>query len=148
MGGLIFLALLLGAGFLFFDWGFLHGEVTTYPTMCLEETRKPPDCALMQLNRTTYRIDRQHKEVVYWLEHSVLRDELRKLDNCVIKDRTNWTCSFPDRSGKVHVRDGLETPYSERDAYVRKWQWYWLSYVGPTPFGWTLPEQLNRETIE
>lgn len=76
----------------------------------------------------------------------------KKLVDCAIFSRTDWTCSYPDGSGKVVIIDGLQA-ISEKDLhrlggplfYMRRWQ-SWIARLsrrfGGQPTGaWLIPEQ-------
>ncbi len=131
------------------DWRLYDdGEVTTYPASCIDRKEAINSCALMTLNRATYKLDRDHNEVIYWHENPILRDNFRKLTRCIIRDRRNWSCQFQDGSGVVHVRDGLEPVNRPSDAYLRKWQWHLVDIFGPMRLGELIPDQLDRSLLE
>lgn len=130
--------------FLFFDWGFLRGEVTVYPAMCSGSEKPVEDCDLIPWVRTTYRVDYAHNEVIfYWAEGP--NADHGKLVKCVIRDRRNWSCDYRDGSGPVHVRDGLMAPYDLRKVFLRRWQWYLLNLGISPPFG--IPEQVDSSLL-
>lgn len=73
-----------------------------------------------------------------------------KLVDCVIIDNKNWRCAFPDGSGYINVRNGLEG-IPENDDYhlyfsLHRYQyWYVTIYsliFGESPTGaWLIPLQ-------
>lgn len=55
----------------------------------------------LPLNRSRYRIYEDKNEVMYWLPGVI--DAPRRLDNCVIRDRCNWSCPYSDGLGDMSI---------------------------------------------
>jgi len=129
---LIAVAIAVGAAWAF-DWALFSDEITLYPARCADSNTPFDECKnVITLNRSTYKLNRQRAEAIYWYETS-WGDDLKKLVDCKIRNRKNWNCSFPDGSGKIVVRNGkgVETnPEARRlkHGYVRRWQWHWIRW--------------------
>ena len=79
-----------------FDWGPFSDDITLYSAYCNDQNVAFEKCEnLISLSSTTYTLDRQRAEAVYWLGGEEFGD-LRKLVNCTILDRKSWRCSYPD----------------------------------------------------
>ena len=61
------------------------------------------NCVILDNSPTVYKLNKTRGEV-YYAGHL---DQPRRLINCSILSRTDWTCSYSDGSGKVVIIDGL-----------------------------------------
>ncbi len=105
------------------------------------------NCEILPLNRTVHKLNKARGEVYY----SGVVNKAERLVDCAIISRTEWTCSYPDGSGKVVIIDGLRAihaDYVNRPVGVhfslRRWQWwgvtlYW--WIGRPRGAWLIPEQ-------
>ncbi len=125
-------------------------EITSYPAACADGTSLE-NCHIYTRNRTTYRINETRGEVVYRVIHSIIIKP-RKLVDCAIMSRTDWSCSYPDGSGQVGFFDGRKTRnaycVSTNCFYVRKWQWWYVRIMGnfiwPVKGNFLIPEQHDQ----
>jgi len=109
----------------------------------LRSNRK--DCVAVESGRTTYSVDRTSGTVVYrlldlpWLNTSA---------DCTILDKENWTCAYSDRSGRFGFLDGFPTMFEEDTKYsafyVKRWQSFVLSVLGPTKSSLLIPQQHDQ----
>jgi hypothetical protein len=83
------------------DWLRGYFEVTSYPVGQWEDgTWSVP------LNRTVYRVYPKERRAIYWMPGVI--DAPSPLVDCIIKDRCNWTCSYPEHEGEVQMGACLE----------------------------------------
>lgn len=108
------------------------------------------NCVILHYPRKVYKLNRARGEV-YYLDYL---DAPRRLVDCLIFSRTDWTCSYPDRSGKVVIIDGLKAIHEDeihadddpQFAFfsLRRWQWWTvilLWWIGDPRGAWLIPEQ-------
>ena len=115
------------------------------------------NCVILDNSPTVYKLNKTRGEV-YYAGHL---DQPRRLINCSILSRTDWTCSYSDGSGKVVIIDGLRAihrddvrdPRNPDDVTVRnvlqsfslrRWQWWTvvlLWWIGDPRGAWLIPEQ-------
>lgn len=135
--GVSFIAFL---AFFFIDHSPWSDELTTYPVVCADANRRPPECLLTPIDRVVYKLNPPSRSAVYYFGDSLSNAILWPLHDCRIFDRTNWTCTLAgSHREKLRVRDGIQST-TGREIYVRRWQWYLLKLLGPTQLGF-LPEQ-------
>ena len=94
-------------------------EITVYPVMT-------DDGKLIPLNRTTFKVSIARQDVIYWQPDFKLPP--RRLRNCVVVDRKNWTGQYSDGSGKLSMVDGkfyVEPSYPDT-FYVKGWRWWFI----------------------
>ena len=166
MGAILVLLLLAGLGW----WwtGPSSDELVVYPAKCTDgRPILPPslamrsesfeqdfkkyqadraNCEILPLNRTVYKLNKARGEVYY-----TGLSETRRLVDCAIFSRTEWTCSYPDGGGKVVIIDGLRAIHADHvnrpggvHFSLRRWQWwgvtlYW--WIGRPRGAWLIPEQ-------
>ncbi len=172
------LALLLLAGIGWWWTGPSSDELVVYPARCTNGVQILPlhlalrgksfdegfkkyqadraNCQIHTLNRTVYKLNKARGEVYYLGLFATER-----LVDCSIFSRTDWTCSYPDGSGKVVIIDGLKAihrddvkdPRNPDDLTLRnvlqffslrRWQWWTvvlLRWIGAGPGAWLIPEQ-------
>ena len=160
------------AGLVGWWWsGPASDELVLYPARCFGGTPiLPPaltgtrelDLEKVQQDEEKYRHDRANCVINPYVPEVFKINEARgevyykglggneRLVDCAIFSRTDWTCWYPDGSGKVVIIDGLraisekDLPYSPR-FYVRRWQSWTarlLLWLGGKPKGaWLIPEQ-------
>lgn len=102
-------------------FSFFSDEITVYQATCSNDVKIMPfsveyrrlndfdkafqakktaekTCQIQTWPTTTYRIDRPRAELVY-----LSGSQPKKLVNCVIYDRENLTCDYPDRAQGVYI---------------------------------------------
>jgi hypothetical protein len=95
-------------------------EITVYPVMTA-------DGKLIPLNRTTFKVSIARQDVIYWRPDFELPP--RRLRNCVVVDRKNWTGEYSDGSGKLSMVKGkfhVEASYPGI-FYVKGWRWWFIT---------------------
>jgi hypothetical protein len=105
-------------------------------------------CVFVPGGRTTYKLNEAKGEVYY----DSLGGSVDRLVNCAINNVDNWSCEYPNGSGRVVVIDGLpavsqkeaSTDFAGNIFYVRWWQWwagtlYW--WIGKPQGKFLIPEQ-------
>lgn len=112
-------------------------EITVYPISC----SKPyihstcPDL-LIPLNRTTNRVFVEKQNVIYWMP-DFNDNPPSRLEKCAVRDVRNWSCEYPDSSGKVSMASGhLIEEQSNADnmsslpqvQYVSQIEWWRLQF--------------------
>lgn len=129
---IIIFFLLLLYGFIyaisFVDLSFVKGEIVEYSLSCKSElknglcTTKPE----FALRRTTYKPNVSGQYVLYWVEGF----DISKLNDCAVKNRNNWACTFNDRSAKFGFTGGTYFNYilqketmPDRSYSVSKPEW-------------------------
>ena len=105
------------------------------------------NCIILNAGRTVYKLNKARGEV-YYTSNLV---GTSRLVECAIFNRTEWTCSYPDGSGKVVIIDGLRAIHAEdvnRPGGVhfslRRWQWWAVTFywwIGKPRGAWLIPEQ-------
>lgn len=102
------------------------------------------DCRIIQLNPTTYRLNKTKGEVYY----QGVFDTPERLVDCAIISRTDWACSYSDHNSRLVIIDGLIAMYHDQHYYsfsLRRWQWWTvvlLRLIDVEPQGeWLIPEQ-------
>ena len=95
-------------------------EITVYPVMT-------NDGKLIPLNRTTFKVSIARQDVIYWEPDFKLPP--RRLRNCVVVDRKNWTGEYLDGSGKLSMVDGefYGEPSYTGTFYVKWWRWWFIT---------------------
>ena len=130
MVGIIFVLLMLAA--LGWWWtGPSSDELVVYPATCANDRPILPlslvmrrsqsfekdfekydadraNCLINPRGRTVYKINETRGEVYY-----KLLNQVERLVDCAIFSRTEWTCSYPDGSGKVVIIDGLRAIHAD-----------------------------------
>lgn len=106
------------------------------------------NCVIVPGNRTVYKLNSARAEAYYVTGDF---DTPGRLVNCAIVSRTNWICSYPDRSGKIAVTNGLRAIHIDELKqpaphffYQRRWQWWAAAlyyWVGQPRGAWLIPEQ-------
>jgi hypothetical protein len=111
-----------------------------------EHEKDRVSCVIVPKQRWVYRLNTARGEVYYNDHYGT-----RRLVDCAIFSRTEWTCSYPNRNNKVTIIDGRPA-IAENDAqfefYVDRWQWWAATLYGlfGRPQGrWLIPAQ--REAI-
>ena len=99
--GIVALVVALGIYRTSRDWMRGYFEVTSYPMGQMKD-----GSYTLPLNRSVYRIYPKERRAIYWLPGVV--DSPRPLVDCNIKDRCNWTCSYPDHDGEVQMGGCME----------------------------------------
>jgi hypothetical protein len=131
----IVLALLAALGLFMWsvDYVTLEGEWTIYTVRCHGGNWANDRCTgeLQPGERYRFRALKSKGEVVFWIVGSA--EPSGKLAPCVIKDRSNWTCTAnadAARSIALEMRKGRPVPPSlgEHPALhtVAKWRWFLL----------------------
>ncbi len=96
--GIVVLVFALGIYRTSRDWMRGYFEVTSYPAgPALDGSYTIP------LKITVYRIYPRESRGIYWMPW--ISDSPDPLVDCVIRDRCNWTCSYPEHAGR-EVRMG------------------------------------------
>lgn len=83
------------------DWFRGYFEVTSYPVGKMDD-----GTWTLPLNRTVYRVYPKENRAIYWLPGVINAPE--PLVGCTIKDRCNWTCSYPEHEGEVRMGGCME----------------------------------------
>jgi hypothetical protein len=176
---LIFVSLWFGLGVPF---ELFSNEITSYPAMCSNDQKILPwglarkhygdimevsnrmrdaerNCSIITLNRSTFMINMARGEVYYKnIDYSADIGGVQKLVSCAILSRTDWTCEYPDGSGKIEFIGGLQAIHGSDAAlapeffYMRRSQWWTARlvrafgyqsglYRGPVRSSWLIPEQ-------
>src|SRR2546421_8579423 len=113
----------------FMDWGFLKGEITSYPIQCKQKLVSY-HCSTYDLilNPTTFKPLADRQEVLWWVDNL----GVMKLGNCAIKDRKNWSCTESDGTqgfnNGVYVNtyngnNNFLADTVEKTFYVSKFDW-------------------------
>jgi hypothetical protein len=79
----------------------------------------------LPLNPTTYRVYPSQKRAIYWNGGDGVPDDLIE---CVVRDRCNWQCSFPDHSSQIRMGDCMEGPKGFGELWETRpvsWFVYW-----------------------
>jgi len=130
---LLLVVLLILAGFVLN--GLIDGiwgkEVTVYPVAC-DDVRSRTVCQV--IGRTTYKVFTEQQRVVYWSEEAswLAPSVPTSLLDCVVRNKMNWVCRYPDGSGTVSMVGGkLEEPEPRLPGlrYIGKWR-YWKLRLG------------------
>jgi hypothetical protein len=102
---IVFVILVIGILYYFFDFGFLNGEITEYSLSCDKDKYVNYQCTEKWLTRasTTYKPDKKNQRVFYWVGTF---PEIKTLTKCSVVDRENWTCKFNDESAEFGFKDG------------------------------------------
>ncbi len=123
-GLLAFLVAFLVVGF-WFDSFSPNQEVFVYPVVC-EGQESIWQChkSIHTLGRTGYKVYPEQQRVVYWDEEK--NDGPLPLVACVVRDKDNWTCQYPDGSGTLKMIDGDFAISAESQiTYIDSWR-YWF----------------------
>lgn len=85
------------------DWGFLKGEITDYKAQC-SGTVKRGKCIgrSTALTSFTYKPLVEQQVVLQWNQ----RFGPERLSQCVVVNRTNWTCRYDDQGIEYGFREG------------------------------------------
>lgn len=162
----IFLCLVFFAPLVWWWEGPSSDELVVYPATCsnqikilpleaflhlgmpLDQASKKYDadranCRILLLSRYTYKINRARGEVYF---KSLVRT--KRLVDCAIFSREDWTCSYRDGSGKVVIKDGLlviqKHQLEVNRFYLRRWQWWFAklyNWIDRPQGTWLIPEQ-------
>jgi len=132
VGGLITLILVYSV----IDWGFLKGEVTSYPIICWEGSfdllGKCSSGKVGTLNRKNYIPNETTQSVIYWLNRGEGKELLSTLKKCTVVSRKDWECSYNDGSGSFGFKGGKyweDTDYKDT-KHTSKFEYmltYWKS---------------------
>lgn len=104
------------------DWLRGYFEVTSYPVGQMED-----GSYTLPLNRTVYRIYPKESRGIYWMPWVKASPE--PLVDCVIRDRCNWACSYPDRAGReVRMGGCMEENMLDTEWYRPVSAFVWWKY--------------------
>lgn len=170
---MLFAIVLVLAGLGWWWSGPASDELVLYPARCADGTPILPraltgtrelDLEKVKQDEKKYRQDRANCVIDLYVPEVFKLNEARgevyykglvgtkRLVDCAIFGRTDWTCSYPDGSGKVVIIDGLQA-IGEHDLrriagplfYLRRWQWWiarlWQRLGGQPQGAWLIPEQ-------
>lgn len=95
-------------------------EITVYPILETKEYGSIP------LNRTVYKVFPETQIVIYWSPG--VEEAPQRLKKCVVRNRQNWQCEYPDGSGMLTMSDGnfKESAFVGNAKYVSWWKWYMI----------------------
>ena len=91
------------------------------PVISVNECRK----ISFPLNRQTFEIDKKNQRVISWFDDG---SPIRTND-CAIRDRRNWSCTYDDGSGSFGFNSGIAWSSDQFEKgnhvfYVSRWMYY------------------------
>ena len=102
--GIVFVFLVIGILFYFYDFSFLKGEIKEYSLSCDKDKYINYQCTekWLPLCPATYKPDTKNQRVFHWVGDF----PVKRLDKCTVVDRQNWTCKFNDESAEFGFTNG------------------------------------------
>lgn len=81
-------------------------------------------------NRTTFRVSVDRQEIIYWSPD--VKHPPRRLKDCVVLTRNNWSGKYIDGSGSVFMGGErfYEYPSNPDIIYVSRWRWWFIKIKG------------------
>lgn len=108
-------------------------EVTVYPVHCKDGMFIDGICYgyLLPLNKSVYKISYQNQSVIYWTPN--IFEEPRRLYNCIVRNKNNWSCEYSDKSAKLIMINGKfseevkNNSFNNNDSYVSRLRWWYAN---------------------
>ncbi|WP_322865569.1 hypothetical protein U5922_004770 [Aquicoccus sp. G2-2] len=152
-------------GVLYWFPGFSREEIQSYSARCANDAVVAPlafaeeigmtteqlrksirSCEIIAGGKTRYSVNMALNQVTYRVGDLPV---LHKQTDCMILDKKDWQCRYPDGSGGIGFAAGLEAlPKSEIKYgffYQRGWQYYitrLMNIFGPVNATWLIPDQV------
>lgn len=127
MAGVVLLVVMLGFALRpVRDWWRGYFEVTN----CNVGQRDGDGVFTLPLTKDFYRVYPQERRAIYWSSNFGTPSELI---NCVVRDRCNWQCEYPDHSGTISIEDCMvsnrEVGHSWEIRSISCFTWWKYNYL-------------------
>lgn len=123
---IVLLLVILGAVWAV-GWEPWSSEVTLYRAHC-DQAIKFDKCTgkVVSLDRMSFKVFPDTQTVLYWYPDGVARDrEPRKMTDCVVRNKTNWSCQSPiDPDSRYVMIDGKHANGAQNVLDLPKWLWW------------------------
>ena len=108
-------------------WEPWSSEVTLYRAHC-DQPLQFGKCTgkVVSLDRMSFKVFADSQTVLYWYPDGADRDrEPRKMADCVVRNKTNWSCQSPvDPDASYVMIDGRPAGGAQDVMYLPKWLWW------------------------